>query len=86
MVVVKLVDQDVSDKVDIPYIESQFADLQNIGILYICTLEGGDEEDWTDETGMRYIVIPLSYKQVKRISDIRPLMLAKAKERLGLVA
>ncbi len=86
MVVVKVVDQDVADKVDTMYIESQFANIENIGIVYICTSGGGEEDDWVDEYGVRYIVIHLPYKKVKKVQDIRPLMLEKAKERLGLVA
>lgn len=87
MNVVKVVDQDIADKVDTQYIESQFTDVPNVGIIYICTLEGGEEDDWVDdETGMRYIIIHLPYKQVKKGIDIRPMMLARAKERLGLVA
>ncbi len=86
MVVVKVVNQDVADKVDTDYIREQFADLENIGIIYICTPEGGEENEWVDEEGMRHIVIHLPYKDVKRISDVRPLMLARAKERLGLAA
>jgi hypothetical protein len=86
MVVVKVVNQDVADKVDTDYIREQFADLENIGIIYICTPEGGEENEWVDEEGMRHIVIHLPYKEVKRVNDIRALMLARAKERLGLAA
>lgn len=85
MDVTKVVDQDIADKVDINYIENQLANVPNVGIIYICTLEGGEEDDWIEE-GMRYIVIHLPYKEVKKIDDIRPMMLVKAKERLGLVA
>ena len=86
MVVVKVVDQEVADKVDTRYIEQQFAGLENVGIVFICTSEGGEEDDWTDEEGMRNIVIHLSYKEVRRLKDVKPLMLAKTRERLGLVA
>jgi hypothetical protein len=84
MVVVKVVDQDIADKVDTNYIADQFSNVQDTDIIYICTREGGEEDDWIDEDGMRQIVIHLSYKEVKRSRDIRPLMLAKAQERLGL--
>lgn len=57
-----------------------------MGIIYICTLEGGEEDDWTDESGVRHLVIHLPYKEIKRLADAKPLMLLKAKERLGLVA
>ena len=86
MVVVKVVDQEVADKVDTRYIEQQFAGLENVGIVFICTSEGGEEDDWTDEEGMRNIVIHLPYKEVRRLKDVKPLMLAKARKRLGLVA
>ena len=86
MIVLKVVDEDIADKVDTNYIADQLGNLQNIGILYVCSLEGGEEDDWVDEDGMRNIIIHLPYKEVKKGADIRPLMLAKAKERLGLVA
>ena len=86
MVVVKVVDQDVADKVDTQYIAEQFSNLENVGIVYICTREGGKEDEWVDEAGMRHIVIHLPYKTVKRNKDIKPLMLKKARKRLGLIA
>lgn len=86
MTVVKVVEKDVADKVDTRYIADQFTEVQNVGLVYICTLEGGEEDDWIDDEGVRTIVIHLPYKQVKNLVDIRPLMLAKAKEKLGLVA
>lgn len=86
MVVVKVVDLDVADKVDAQYVEDQLSDLPNIGIVFICTSEGGEEDDWTDEDGLRHIVIHLPYEEVRKSPDIRPMMLSKAKERLGLVA
>lgn len=87
MIVVKVVDQDVALKVDTQYIEEQFAEVQNVGIVYICTSEGGEEDEWIDEeSGRHNIVIHLPYQEVKRLADVRPLMLARARERLGLVA
>jgi len=86
MVVVKVVDQDIADKVDTQYVEAQLSHLPNIGIIFICTPEGGEEDDWTDEDGLRHIVIHLPYFEVQKMPDARPLMLAKAKERLGLAA
>jgi len=84
MIVVKVVDQDIADKVDAQYIEAQFSDLPDIGIVFICTPEGGEEDDWTDDDGLRHIVIPLPYEEVRKSPDARPLMLAKTRERLGL--
>ena len=87
MEVVKMVDHDVAEKVDTHYIEEQLTYVSNVGILYICTSEGGEEDDWIDEeSGMRYIVIHLPHKVVRRLQDVRPLMLARARERLGLTA
>lgn len=86
MTVVKVADQDIADKIDTQYIAAQFANLQNVGIVYICTEEGGEENDWVDEEGVRNIIIHLPYKVVKKVGDIRDLMLERAKERLGLVA
>ena len=86
MKVVKVVDEDIADKIDTQYIAKQFSDLQNVGIVFICTRDKGEEDDWIDEEGMRNIVIHLPYKEVKQLADARPLMLARARERLGLVA
>ncbi len=86
MIVVKVVDQDVAEKVDTQYIAEQLTKVENVGIIYICTAEGGEEDDWVEPSGVRHIVIHLPYKEVKKLTDARPLMLAKAKERLGLVA
>jgi len=87
MEVTKIVDEDIAAKVDTQYVEDQLARVQNVGLLYICTSEGGEEDEWTDDdSGMRYIVIHLPYQEVKHIPDARPLMLQLAKERLGLVA
>ena len=86
MLVLKVVDQDISDKVDTQYIQSKFQSILNVGILYICTSEGGEEDEYLDEDGMRHIIIHLPYQEVKKMKDVRPLMLAKARARLGLVA
>ena len=86
MQVTKVVDEDIEDKVDTRYVEQVLAYIPNVGILYICTVEGGDEDEWVDDSGMRYIVIHLPYKVIKQMPDARPFMLARAKERLGLVS
>ena len=85
MLVVKIVDQDVSDKIDTQYISEQLPAWPNIGITYVCTSEGGEEAEWMED-GVRYIVIHLPYDEVRQLPDVRPMMLMKAKERLGLVA
>lgn len=84
--VVKIVDKDVSEKVDTRYIAQRFTEIENVSIIYTCTLEGGEDDDWLDDEGTRHIIIDLPYKEVKKVADIKPLMLAKVKEKLGLVA
>lgn len=86
MKVVKVVDEDVANKVDTRYIAEQFTEVQDVGLVFICTSEGGEEDEWIDASGLRHIVIHLPYKEVKQLTDARPLMLAKAKERLSSVA
>jgi hypothetical protein len=84
MKVTKIVDQEVADKIDIQYIESQLTDIPDIGIIYVCTEEGGEEDEWIEE-GIRYIVIQLPYPHVQNIEDARSLMLEKVKERLAIL-
>ena len=86
MVVVKIVDQHTKNKVDTQYISDQFTHLENIRMIFVCHPEGGEEGDWIEDDGKRYIAINLPYQEVLKMQDIRPMMLAKAKERLGLVA
>ncbi len=85
MVVIKVVEEDVADKIDTFYILELFRHIDKVAITYMCTKDERDLDDWVDEKG-RHIIIRLPYKDVKKLSDIRPLMLEKAKERLGLVA
>ena len=85
MIAVKVADQDVADKVDTQFIEATFSELPDIGIIFICTSEGGEEDDWADDDGLRYIIIDLPYEAVRQMPDAQQLMLAKAKQRLGLV-
>ncbi len=85
MRVIKVVEEDIADKIDTTYILEQFRHIERVGIIYICTEDEQDEDDWIDEDG-RHIVILLPYKMVKQMADVRPLMLQKAMERLGLAA
>lgn len=85
MEVTKMVDEDISEKVDIDYIENHFKSVPDVRILYICTVESGEEDDWMED-GYRYIIIHLPYQEVKKMKDVRPLMLAKAEEKLGFLA
>ena len=84
MVVVKVVDEDIAVKIDTQFVEDELSNLHKIGLIFICTREGREEDDWIDEDGLRYIVINLPYDEIQKMPDARPLMLAKAKERLGL--
>ena len=84
--VTKIVEQDVADKVDTSFIASKLNHLKkDWGITYVCTNDDRGDDDWVEE-GVRYIVIKLPYEEVKRSSDIRVMMLAKLRERLGEVA
>jgi hypothetical protein len=85
MRVVKIVEEDIADKIDTLYILNLFRHIENVGITFVCTKDGQSEDDWVDEDG-RHIVIQLPYSEVKQMSDIKPLMLTCVKERLGLVA
>lgn len=85
MRVLKIAQEDVADKIDTAYILEQFRHLDKVIITFMCTRDEREIEDWVDEDG-RYINIRLPYKEVKHLTDIRPLMLARVKERLGLVA
>jgi len=85
MEVLKVAQEDVADKIDTAYILEQFRHLDKVVITFMCTRDEREIEDWTDEDG-RYINIRLPYKEVKRMTDIRPIMLARVKERLGSVA
>lgn len=85
MKVLKVVEEDVADKIDTYYIRELFSHLDKVAITFICTKGEQQEVDWVDEKG-RHIVILLPYKEVKQLADIRPLMLARVKERLGEVA
>lgn len=82
MKVVKIVDEDIADKIDTQYIAKQFSEVQKVGIVFICTRDKGEEDEWTDEEGLRHIVIHLPYKEVKQMADAKPLMLARVRERL----
>lgn len=85
MRVLKVVDQDINDKIDTEYIEQELSSFQNIGIVYICTSEGGAEDEYVDPDGTRIYIIHIPYELAKK-HDVRPLMLSRAKEKLGLVA
>ncbi len=83
MVVVKIADQDVADKIDTQYIETQFSSLENVGIVFVCTREDdGEDDDWTDDAGVRHLVIRLPYGEVLKSTDMREMILDLARKRL----
>ncbi len=87
--VTKMVDEVVNEKVDTNYIRGLLSHVNNLGIMYVCINDDRyeDGDDWIDpEDGIRYIIIKLDYQEVKQTPDIRPMMLAKLRERLGNVA
>lgn len=63
----------------------QFRHIDKVGIIFVCTKDEREEDDWIEEGGC-HIVIRLPYQEVKRLADIRPMMLARVKERLREVA
>lgn len=84
MDVIKVVDEDVSHKIDTQFVASQFPELHHVGVLFFCTREGGDDDDWTDDAGFRHLVIQLPYDEVRLLENARDMMLEKVRRRLGL--
>ena len=84
MRVLKVVDEDINDKIDIEYIEQELGSFQNIGIVYICTSEGGTEDEYVESDGTQIYIIHIPYELAIKNFDVRPIMLSKAKERMGL--
>jgi len=88
MIVVKIVEQEIADKVDTQYVAAQFPDLPNVGITFVCTEDETDQEEdeWIDEKGRRQFIIRLPFDMVKRSADVRDFMVAIVKERLAKAA
>jgi hypothetical protein len=88
MNVVKIVEQEIADKVDTQYVSAQFPHLENVGVCFLCTQDETDQEEdeWYDEKGRHQFVIRLPYDLVKNSPDIRAFMVAIVKERLGEAA
>jgi hypothetical protein len=84
MVVVKMVDEAVAEKVDTTYIAEKLAHIHNVSIVFVCTEEGGAEDDWIDSEGMRHLVLQLPYALVRVLPDARSLMLERVYGVLGL--
>lgn len=81
MVVVKVADEDVADKLDTEYVANQFVGLDNIGVIFVCTVEGEDDRDY-EEDGVRYIRINLPYNEVQQLADAKFMMLTKLNTQL----
>ena len=88
MIVVKIVEQEIADKVDTQYVSAQFPHLPNIGITFLCTQDENDQEEdeWIDDKGRQHFIIRLPYELVKKSADVRAFMVAIVKERLGEAA
>ena len=88
MIVVKIVEQEIADKVDTQYVAAQFPHLPNVGITFLCTQDENDQEEdeWIDDKGRHQFIIRLPYEVVKKSPDVSGLMVAKVKERLGEAA
>ncbi len=84
MTVAKIVDQDVSDTIDTQYVSAQFPHREDVGVTFLCLDDDDQEEDeWFDSQGKRQFIICLPYDLVKNAPDIRDLMVAIVKKRLG---
>ncbi len=82
MEVVKIVAQEIADKIDTQYVSAQFPHVQNVGIIFLCTLDDQEEDEWIDEKGRHNFIIRLPYDLVERSNDVRSFMVAMVKERL----
>jgi hypothetical protein len=85
MEVIKIVEQEVADKIDTQYVSAQFPHLEDVCITFLCTLDDQEEDEWIDK-GTHYFTIRLPYDLVKRSDDVRDFMVAVVKERLGEAA
>lgn len=86
MIVVKIAEKEVADKIDTQYVTAQFTHVENVGVTFLCTLDDQEEDEWVDEKGRQHYIIRLPYDLVQRSKDIRDFMVAIVKERLGEVA
>jgi len=86
MIVVKIVEQEIADKIDTQYVETQFPYLPNVGITLLCTQDETDQEDdeWIDEKGRHNFIIRLPYDLVRQTDDIRAFMVEIVKTRVGI--
>ncbi|MBL7803095.1 MAG: hypothetical protein JNL02_05130 [Saprospiraceae bacterium] len=78
----------MADKIDTQYVSAQFPHVQNVGIVFLCTPDEDDQEEdeWIDENGRHNFTIRLPYDLVQRSADVRALLVAIVKERLGEAA
>ena len=86
MIVVKIAEKEVADKIDTQYVSAQFSHVENVGVTFLCTLDDQEEDEWVDDKGRQHYIIRLPYDMVKHSNDIRAFMVAIVKERLGKAA
>ena len=81
-----IVDHDVADLVDDDYVQQRIQ--ADVYITFACVAPNNRKDDQWVKNGKTYLVIQLSYEQVKASTraEVRQLMLDKALERLREVA
>lgn len=82
MNITKIVEADIADKIDTQYVLDHLKHIDHVGITYICTDDDRNVKDWVDQDGI-HIIIKISYHKVKKLEDVRVLMLERAVKRLG---
>ncbi len=88
MEVTTIVEQDIADKIDTQYVAAQFSHVKKVGIVFLCTKDEHDQEEdeWIDDSGRHNFVIRVPYDLVKRSDDVRAILVAIVRERLGIAA
>ena len=83
--ITSIVDEAVFRKFDHPYVMQQLAHIDmDVVIVFICTNENIRKEDTWKKKGTTYYAIRLPYEQVKKMDDIRPMMLEAVTRKLGI--
>jgi hypothetical protein len=83
MVVVKITEAAVADKIDTQYVEEHFSHVKDVGVVFVCRYEGGEDDEWTDEHGVRHISIQLPYREILHLTDPRPMLVELVRDRLN---
>ncbi|MBL7783930.1 MAG: hypothetical protein JNM22_22025, partial [Saprospiraceae bacterium] len=45
MIVVKIAEKEVADKIDTQYVSAQFSHVENVGVTFLCTLDDQEEDE-----------------------------------------